>query len=184
MKPQSRKIKLGYAEYAELPDDGKRYQILDGELDVSPSPVPRHQGISRNLFICLSPLQVSGRFEILYAPIDVILDRHTIVQPDLVLVRAERRSIIGEKNIQGPPDVLVEILSPSTKRTDRVTKRTLYARFGVPYYWIVDPKSERVELLARDGDTYAMVQAAERSDLIRPAELGGFEIEVEAIFKE
>src|SRR5581483_9684577 len=109
MKPHVEKIKLTVDEYMELPNDGKRYQILDGELDVTPAPMPLHQAIIARLIVKLWPLVEKKKATILPAPVDVILDRHNVVQPDLVLVRAENASIIGEKNIQGVPDLFIEI---------------------------------------------------------------------------
>jgi Uma2 family endonuclease len=133
-------LKLTYDDYVSLPDDGKRYEILDGELVVTPSPLIRHQRVSANLQFLLHAYvreHRSGTF--LNAPVDVILDRSTVVVPDLVFVRRERESIITERAIEGAPDLIVEIASKSTARRDRGAKMKLYARFGARHYWIVDP---------------------------------------------
>ena len=141
------RTKLTYEDYVMLPDDGKRYEILDGELAVTPSPLIRHQRISANLFRLLARY-VDGREAglLLYAPVDVILDRSTVVVPDLVFVRKERCAIVGERAIEGVPDLIVEILSPGTSRRDRGTKLKLYARFAVAHYWIVDPARRVLEM--------------------------------------
>src|SRR3989442_10194004 len=126
-------IKLTYEDYVDLPDDGKRYEILDGELEVSPAPAPRHQGVSRNLLLILQGHVQERRLgTIYYALIDVLLADTSIVQPDLIFVAAGRESIITARAIEGPPDLVVEILSPWSVRRDRRTKAKLYARFGIP----------------------------------------------------
>src|SRR5437870_3000442 len=108
---------LTYEDYVGLPDDGRRYEILDGELQVSPAPAPRHQGVSGNLLVILHVHVWERRLgRVYHAPIDVILARDSIVQPDLVFVAADRESIITERAIEGPPDLAVEILSPWSDR--------------------------------------------------------------------
>ena len=110
-------FKLSLAEYLELPNDGKRYEILDGDLYATPAPVTRHQRISKKLQTALIlALEETGLGEVYDAPIDVLFDEHSIAQPDIIFIRAERLKIIGEKRIEGPPDLVVEIFSPSTRR--------------------------------------------------------------------
>ena len=128
-------IKLTYEDYVDLPDDGRRYEILDGELEVSPAPAPRHQSVSLNLLRILDRhVEERGLGRLYYAPIDVILAPTTIVQPDLLFIAAGRESIVTGKAIEGPPDLMVEIISPWSGRRDRVAKATLYARYGVRHY--------------------------------------------------
>lgn len=151
-------IKLTYDEYVELPNDGKRYEVLDGELAVTPAPTTTHQVVSRDLeFMLHAHTRKTGAGAVYYAPIDVLLAPTTIVQPDLVFVAAARRAIVTERAIEGAPDLVVEILSPSTSRQDRVTKAALYARFGVRFYWIVDPTARTLEEYALAQDTYRLV---------------------------
>src|SRR5436309_59662 len=129
-------IKLTYEDYVDLPDDGKRYEILDGELEVSPAPAPRHQAVSRNLlFILHGHIHPRRLGSVYHAPIDVLLANTSIVQPDLVFIAAGRESIVTKRAIEGPPDLMVEILSPWSIRRDRVAKAALYARFGIRCYW-------------------------------------------------
>jgi Uma2 family endonuclease len=138
---------LTYENYVRLPDDGRRYEILDGELEVSPAPSPKHQGVSRNLLVALhGHVQRRGLGTVYCAPIDVILARDSVVQPDLVFVAAGRVSIVTERAIEGPPDLAVEILSSWSDQRDRVTKVELYARYGVRHYWIVDPDTRMLEM--------------------------------------
>ncbi len=138
---------LTYDDYVRLPDDGRRYEIIDGELEVSPAPNPRHQRVSAKFFAILHNHVEERRLgQVYYAPIDVLLARDSIVQPDLVFVAAARELIITERAIEGPPDLVVEILSPWSDRRDRVTKARLFARYGVRQYWIVDPEARTLEM--------------------------------------
>lgn len=119
-------IALTYRDYAALPDDGRRNQILDGELCVTPAPGTQHQGISMKLSIALGAHVDARAFGQLFAaPTDVILSDTTIVQPDLVFVARDRRERVSTRGIEGAPTLVVEILSPSTAQTDRLTKREL-----------------------------------------------------------
>ena|SRR2546421_2561365 len=150
-------LKLTYDDYLALPlsDDGRRYEILDGELYVSPTPLIRHQLVSQNLFRILDRHVLENRLGLLFnVPVTVVLARTTIPIPDLVFVRNDRSSIITEKEIAGPPDLVVEILSPSSKKQDRVIKARLYARYRVREYWIVDPKSQTLEIFELRGRAY------------------------------
>ena len=146
---------LTYQDLVNLPEDGKRYEILDGDLVVTASPLTRHQRVSRRLFSALDHYaQQQDLGELFFAPIDVILDRHTIVVPDLVFISKPRSAIIQAHGIVGAPDLLVEIFSPSTAERDRDTKARLYARFGVDHYWIVDAEREELYVYSRDGAVY------------------------------
>jgi len=162
--------KLAYEDYVELPDDGRRYEILDGDLEVSPAPAPGHQRVSGNLFFILhGHVQAGGLGSVYCAPIDVILANTTIVQPDLVFIVRGRESIVTNRAIEGPPDLAVEILSPWSVRRDRGTKAGLYARFGIPHYWVVDPDARAVELYAAEGLEYRLVGTHEDVASVRTA---------------
>jgi Uma2 family endonuclease len=161
--------RLTYEDFLALPDDGKRYEILDGELAVTPSPATRHQITSINLESILHTHVKQHRLgTVLHAPMDVILDAHTIVEPDILFVSAGRRAIIQEHAIVGPPDLLIEILSPTTSRRDRGIKATLYARFGVEHYWIVDPVDRTVDVYARAGTAYGTPVRYAHDAILRP----------------
>ena len=149
---------LTYRDYEALPADGRRYEILDGELSVTPAPVPRHQRVSGALHLLLSPYVAARRLgEVLYAPVDVILADTTIVQPDLVYLDLTRAHLVSDRGIEGPPTLVIEILSPSTTRIDRGIKTDLYRRYGVPYYWIVDADARTVEAYGLADDRYALL---------------------------
>ncbi len=141
------RVRFNYGDYLLLPED-KRYEILDGDLYMVPAPNTKHQGISKKLEMALIQYaEANGIGEVFDAPYDVILSEEDIVQPDILLVCKERAGIIGAKNLQGAPDLVVEILSEGTRGKDTEVKRKIYAAFGVAEYWIVDPEAETVEVL-------------------------------------
>jgi Uma2 family endonuclease len=159
--PEGR-IKLSLDEFLELPNDGKRYQILDGELDATPAPSLRHQRVSGRLYALLKQqLEDRGLGEVFATPVDVVLDRTNIVEPDLVFVSQARAGILTELRIEGAPDLIIEILSPSSRRTDVIVKSELYARFGVQHYWTVDPDIDRIEAFALAERSYKLVATAQ-----------------------
>ncbi|MFN0057386.1 MAG: Uma2 family endonuclease [Planctomycetota bacterium] len=144
--PDSR-TKLTYADYDRISnDDGRRHEIIDGEHIVNAAPAPRHQQISFQLQLQLyEQIQKRGNGEVYGAPVGVRFSNHDIVEPDLIAIRSENLGIITPTLIDGAPDLLVEILSPSSAATDRIRKLALYERFQVSEYWIVDPESRVVE---------------------------------------
>jgi Uma2 family endonuclease len=153
---------LTYAHYLELPNDGRRYEIIRGKLYVSPAPTTKHQRVTGRLTFVLTGHTFDRRLgEVFTAPTDVVLADTSIVQPDLLYVSRLRREIITGPNIQGPPDLVVEVISPSSTKTDQETKRDLYADFGVPHYWVVHPVEEWIKAyqLGADG-VYALVAEA------------------------
>ncbi|MGZ8423523.1 MAG: Uma2 family endonuclease [Candidatus Binatia bacterium] len=152
------KIILTYEDYAAMPNDGNRYEILEGELAVTPAPSTRHQIASAKLFKLLSRyIDEESLGILLYAPVDLILESTSVLQPDLLFVSKGRQSIITDRAIEGAPDLVVEVLSPTTSRNDRVTKAQIYARHKVPAYWIVDPDQETVEVYLLNVDSYRLV---------------------------
>ena len=144
-----------WQDYQQLPDDGRRYEVLDGELVVSPSPVPRHQIVSHRIHRQLDQAIVDqGRGEVLNAPLDVKLSDTDIVQPDLIVILDQHMDRLGEKHLTGPPDLVVEVLSPGTARRDLGTKKERYRVFGVREYWIVDPVARVVEQFVLEHGEY------------------------------
>jgi len=141
-------IKFTYHDYVQLPDD-KRYELLEGEFFLVPAPNLDHQRILRKLGTVLSTyVEREHLGEVFYAPCDVLLSDINVVQPDIIFVARDRMAILTEANIQGPPDLLIEILSPSTRKRDLGIKRSLYAKYGVREYWIVDPENKTVSVLS------------------------------------
>jgi Uma2 family endonuclease len=136
-----------YSEFARLPDDGNRYELIAGELYVTPAPRPSHQLISQRLHLLLASfVERHSLGWVLAAPVDVLFAEGDYVEPDLLFVRRDRVGIITDRGIEGAPDLIVEILSDATERTDRGPKLRQYTRFGVPLYWVVDPDGRHVEV--------------------------------------
>ena len=148
------KTKLTYEDYALLPEDGKIHEIIDGEHYMTPSPVTYHQMISGRLqFQLYEQIVNKGLGLVLNAPLDVQLSKIDIVQPDLLVVLEERRSIISPSRVIGPPDLVIEILSEWSREKDLRLKLDLYQIAAVPEYWIVDPESQELrKYLLREGN--------------------------------
>lgn len=144
-----------------MPDDGRRYETIAGELFVTPAPGTRHQRILAELHLLIGNYVKCHQLgEAWFAPLDVVFGPMTLVEPDLLFVRAKRLGIVTERELTGPPDLAVEVLSPSTKRTDRGRKRALYQDENVAEYWIVDPELRRVEVWspgATEAEVYTTV---------------------------
>jgi Uma2 family endonuclease len=152
---------LTYRDYAALPDDGHRYELHDGALSMTPAPGTRHQRISREFLSALHQhVKAHGTGEVFVAPYDVILSDVTVLQPDLVYLDATRARLVSERGVEGPPTLVVEIISPSTGTIDRVTKAHLYARYEVPYFWLVDPTARTIEAFRLDDGRYVLVTRA------------------------
>ena len=162
MEPmETQRVILTYKDYEALPADGRRYELHEGELSVTAAPSPHHQRISGNLNELLRQhVKMYHLGEVLYAPIDCILGETTVVQPDLVFLDTDRLSIVSARGLEGPPTLVVEILSPATTLIDRSTKRQLYARYGVPYYWIVDPEARTIQAYALSEGGYQLAARA------------------------
>jgi len=177
------KKRYTYRDYLSFPDDGYTYQIIDGEVFMAPAPSPYHQRISRNIeFILWRFVSERGLGEVLDAPCDVVLSEENVVQPDLLFISRERLSIIGEASVNGPPDLVVEIISPSTETLDREVKRRLYERFGVKEYWVVDPERREIEIwLLREGRFELYGRFGPGQTLTSPV-LKGLEFEVGEVF--
>ena len=160
--------KLDYDDYARLPDDGKRYEILDGELYVSPAPSPLHQRVSKRLQRKLED-HFEGRAlgEVFNAPIDMILGRHDVAQPDILVVTNPGQ--ISGRGIEGAPLLVVEVLSPSTRRHDRDVKMRRYAALGILHYWIVDPEGRWIARYVLEGEAYRHIVTAE-GDALMPTD--------------
>jgi Uma2 family endonuclease len=155
------RVVLTYKDYEALPTDGRRYEIHEGELSVTPAPSPQHQRVSRNLFRILDAhVKATGLGEVLYAPLDVILSDTSIVQPDLVYLERTRLGAVSDRGVEGPPTLVVEIISPSTTVIDRSTKHQLYARHGVPFFWLVDPEARMVEAFVLGSEGYTLAVRA------------------------
>lgn len=173
-----------YEKYYKLKDEN-RYEVIDGELRemTPPAPSPFHQRQSRKLeFLLIQFTEKNNLGEVFNAPIDVIFDERNSLQPDLVFVAKENNDFIQKRGIFGSPDLVVEIISPSSLRIDKHTKFALYEKFKVKEYWLVDPKNEAIEVFSLESDKYELFSIACEKGKVSSKLLKGFEVEVTEIF--
>ena len=178
-KEKPRNIK----DYKLLPE-GAPYQLIEGELIMTPAPNPLHQMISGNLFKKLSKIvDAKHAGTILYSPVDVYLDDENAYQPDIVFIAKERQGIIKDDGIHGAPDLVIEILSPSTAYYDIKKKYKVYERYGVKEYWIVDPEMKSIEVfsLKTDGE-FELISKAYETGSVKSKVIVGLDIELKEIF--
>ncbi len=176
-------LKFTYEDYCLLPE-GQSYEVVDGELLVTPAPTTRHQLAKARLVRILQDFVESRRLGfVLDAPYDVLLSPHDVLQPDVLFVSAERRSIIGEKNTEGAPDLVVEVLSPSTEARDRVAKAKRYAAFGVREMWLADPDGKTIEVFVNATDGFRRAGFHSEEDVARSILLPGLEFPVAPVFR-
>jgi Uma2 family endonuclease len=187
MEAGAHSLKLSYEDYLYFPDDGKRHELIDGEHYVTPAPNLKHQtavvNLSGDLRGFVRPRKLG---KIWTAPVDVLLSEHDVVQPDLVFLSKDRMDLAADgAKVMGAPDLVVEVLSPRTRRTDAVTKRHLYEKYGVSEYWMVDPELETVEVyrLAAGRFRREAELSAEAGDVLTSPLFPGLEIAVSAIFE-
>jgi len=189
LKKEANRPKLRYRDYVLFPDNGKRHEIIDGDHFMSPSPSTKHQRVSRNLEWIIESFLRKEKMgermgEIFNAPCDVVLSDSDIVVPDLVYISKEHKDIITEANIQGSPDLIVEILSPSNKSYDRVLKKDLYEAFGVKEYWIIDLDEDAVEVyrLSLPSGKFLAPEVYARSQVLKTGVIPGIEIHLDEVF--
>lgn len=144
MSPTPTRYTWTYDEYARLPDDGNRYEVIDGEVLVTPSPSPMHQHILATLIIALRTFVERHPLGVVLPDVDLLFVEGTFLRPDLLFVPNEGRGGITSRGVESTPGLVVEILSPSSGSIDRVKKPRRYADFGVPEYWVVDPEERAV----------------------------------------
>jgi len=177
------KKKYTYDDYLKTPED-KRYELIQGELIMTPSPVTYHQWLSKNILYELEKLVREKKIgKVFDAPCDVYLDEENVLQPDILFISNERTAIIGEKNIQGAPDLVIEILSENTAYNDMVKKKKLYARFGVKEYWIVDPSEKTVEVFGNKGKVFVLEKTYAQNDTLQATSIEGLKIKLSDIFE-
>jgi len=170
-----------YEEYYKL-DDDRRYEIIGGNLLMAPAPDTWHQDWSRKLFRLIDRFVTkNNRGEVFYAPIDIVLDEENTVQPDIVFIATPNLQIIQRRAIFGVPELLVELVSPSSVRRDRYDKKALYARFGVKEYWIGDPANKALEILTLKEGRYELHCCAEEKGKLTSLVLPGMEFDLTEI---
>ncbi|WP_018085186.1 Uma2 family endonuclease [Desulfurispora thermophila] len=171
-----------YADYC-LTEEGGRCFLMEGELVMVPAPRTVHQRISKMLQKFIDRFVESHSLgEVLYAPLDVYLSEKDVLQPDIVFISRDRLHIITEENIQGAPDLVIEILSPATARYDKVTKSRLYYRYGVQEYWLVDPDGQVVQVFQRGERYWNLYDAFAVDHTLTSPLLPGLEIPLAQVF--
>src|SRR4051812_31711584 len=146
---------VSYADLQQMPDDGRQYELYDGEVRVVPSPTNRHQFVLKNLVAWLIEYEQEHGGRLLFAPSDVVFSEYNVVQPDVLYFAEPRRHFVAlDEPTDAPPDLTVEVISPGTSTHDRLRKQATYARFGVREYWIVDPFEATIEIFSLDGHVY------------------------------
>jgi len=166
--------RMTFEQFRQLPDDGSRYELIHGEVRVTPSPTTRHQAVLQNLSMNLGPYVVKNHLgEVYTAPLDVRLGEDMALQPDLIFISNANAAIIQEDWIAGSPDLVVEVLSPSTAAHDRGTKLRIYGNASVPEVWFIDAWAKIVEIFKLHGNKYFV-----------EASLAGDQVLVSSLFPE
>ena len=168
-----------------MPDDGRRYQVVEGELIMAPAPNRYHQEILGDLFSTIRSFLKEHRFGKVYvAPFDVFLDEINVLQPDILFVSNARRSVLTKAGADGAPDLVIEILSPSNAALDRVRKRDVYARCGVAELWLISPESRTVQVYRLQEDAAKPVLVRGEHETLESPLLPGLTIDLREVFAE
>ncbi len=176
--------RLTYEDYCLLPKDGKRYEIIDGELFVTPAPCILHQRVVTRLSRDLSTFVEDNHLGlVLAAPTDVVLSHFDVVQPDIVYISKIRASIVTDKNLQGAPDLVVEILSEFTARIDRTAKLKLYAKHGVRECWLIDPDQCSAQIYRRQNSAFELVVTLQAGDSLTSPLFPGFSLPLQKLIE-
>lgn len=176
--------KFSYADLELIPPDHNRYEIVDGELFVTPSPRTLHQIIVGNLHTDLMIyVRLNKVGKAFVAPLDVVFTSSTVLIPDIIFVSSDRLNVVGEKNISGAPDLVVEVISDSSRRLDREVKLKQYALYGVAEFWLIDPDGRTIEVFRLSNGVYELVSLLGWNDLLHSPLLPGFSVSVSSLWK-
>ncbi|HUR32372.1 MAG TPA: Uma2 family endonuclease [Vicinamibacterales bacterium] len=188
MKPATSGVKLTWDDYMRFPEDGKRHELIDGEHFVTPAPILRHQAIVRNISgLIWSHLRTHPVGRVFAAPMDVILSRHDVVEPDVLYFSHERATTFEASPwVKGAPNLVVEVASPGTRRRDETAKRRLYEKFGVDEYWLVEPADSTIVVLRLEQRAYfrAAHLRLDGGDVLTTPLLAGLELPLRDVFAE
>jgi Uma2 family endonuclease len=177
--------RLTYDDFLLFPDDGLRHEIIDGEHYVTPSLNTRHQLLVGRLYFEIETFLRAhpGTGQVFVAPFDVLFTKWDVVEPDLLFIAADQNGILTDKNVQGAPALVIEILSPGTRKTDEHAKRVLFDRGGVREYWMVDPDTAAVRVCRRHGDgSFPLDAEGNSKDVLTTPLLAGLEIRLADLF--
>ena len=175
--------RVSYADLERAPEDGRRYELYDGEVFVVPSPIPRHQIVAQNLSHLFDAYAAEGGGLAIISPIDIVFSEYDVVQPDVVFFMPSRRHLVQlDAPIRQPPDLAIEVLSPSTAATDRGKKMQMFARYRVREYWIVDPGAESIEIYTLAQGAYELVRTVIAADQVHSPLLPGLVFPASKIF--
>lgn len=170
---ESVRPRVSYTDLCQQPDDGRRYELYDGEVFVVPSPLPLHQIVAMNIADWLRHHPRTRDGFLAVAPLDIVLSDYNVVQPDVLYFEFNRLTDLSARSvIRVPPDLAVEVISAATESNDRGRKMRLLARFRVPEYWLVDPIAQRIEVHSLDAEQYRLAQVAEGDEGIESPLLG------------
>lgn len=182
MKTTEKEKLWTYEEYLKLGED-KRYEIIGGELLEMPAPSIIHQRVVKKLLRKLDEfVEAKGVGEVFVSPVDVVLSEILILQPDIVFISEEKKDFLKEKSIICPPDLVVEVVSPSTFKRDVEDKRKLYAQHGIKEYWLVFPEEKVIEVLNLQGKEYEVYSYAYDKGKVCSKILEGFCVDLEEVF--
>ena len=177
------KVKFTYEDYCNAPED-RRYELHDGDLILVPSSKEQHQRASLDIATELMLFaRRTGVGKVYIAPFDIVFSDNDVVQPDVIFVSNDRLGIITADNIQGAPDLVVEVLSPSTAHRDRTFKRSLYARHGVTEFWLVDPDARTIEVLLLDVNGYDIAGTFGAGETLTSPTITDFTLNIDDIFQ-
>jgi Uma2 family endonuclease len=177
--------RVSYADLERAPEDGRRYELYDGEVFVVPAPLPKHQVVAITIAEALRKYaREHGGFAVA-SPIDVVFSEFDVLQPDVLYFCGDRAHLVDlNRVIRDAPDLCVEVLSPSTVATDRGKKMQMFARYGVREYWIVDPAAETLEVCELRGGGYELTAKAAGGMVVTPASLPGHSFPAGSLFPE
>jgi Uma2 family endonuclease len=181
---QIKEQQITYDIYAAMPEDGHRYEIFEGELEMmSPGPSTTHQSVSGELEFLLKQ-SCRSDYIIYHAPLDVILSERNVVKPDIMMIHRSRQHIVTLRGIEGPPDLVVEIISPGSRKRDKIDKMWIYAKHGVPEYWIVDSDARILEQYRLHGELYELFNLFEGNEKVTSDKLPCVSFVISEIFSE
>jgi Uma2 family endonuclease len=173
------KIKMTSAEYFKLPETNQKMELIEGELIVAPSPVPKHQKVAFALAKFLDQLKPNG--QVIIAPMDVEFDIEDVYQPDIFWIAEDGKALETEGNYIGAPDLIVEVLSPGTAKYDKGKKFNVYEKYGVREYWLADPEGAYLEVWILKDKKFARLGVFDKDDTFDSPALGK-KVELKGIF--